>query len=289
MPFDVQNTTVRGHPVLDVRGELDLAHRPRAGRTRSTQALAEQPAAAGDRPDARRRSSTPAAPASWPAPPARPAGPAPCCRSSARRANRPVRLVDRPARPRGARARARPRPTRSAGTADRRVAGMSVRHPHRRTPSRPCCTAPTSRSPSPGAIQPHGVLLAVERARPDRGRARRPTPPSSSAARCSAARSPSCWPPATSPSCAPGWPATSASVNPLRQTVGGRRGRPRAAPPRRAADRRVGAAGRAPSRPPRSGTAGCPPSCSGCRRAARSRSSPPRWPATSGRSPASTA
>lgn len=28
MPFDVKNTTVRGHPVLDVRGELDLLTAP---------------------------------------------------------------------------------------------------------------------------------------------------------------------------------------------------------------------------------------------------------------------
>jgi anti-anti-sigma factor len=28
VPFDVQNTTVRGHPVLDVRGELDLLTAP---------------------------------------------------------------------------------------------------------------------------------------------------------------------------------------------------------------------------------------------------------------------
>ena len=42
MPFDVQNTTVRGHPVLDVRGELDLLTAPELGE-RVDQALAEQP------------------------------------------------------------------------------------------------------------------------------------------------------------------------------------------------------------------------------------------------------
>ena len=42
MPFDVQNTTVRGHPVLDVRGELDLLTAPELAE-RVEQALTEKP------------------------------------------------------------------------------------------------------------------------------------------------------------------------------------------------------------------------------------------------------
>lgn len=42
MPFDVQNTTVRGHPVLEVRGELDLLTAPELAE-RVDQALAEKP------------------------------------------------------------------------------------------------------------------------------------------------------------------------------------------------------------------------------------------------------
>jgi anti-sigma B factor antagonist len=42
VPFDVQNTTVRGFPVLDVRGELDLLTAPELAE-RVEEALAEQP------------------------------------------------------------------------------------------------------------------------------------------------------------------------------------------------------------------------------------------------------
>jgi anti-anti-sigma factor len=42
VPFDVKNTTVRGHPVLDVRGELDLLTAP-ALAAAVDQALAGRP------------------------------------------------------------------------------------------------------------------------------------------------------------------------------------------------------------------------------------------------------
>lgn len=43
MPFDVQNSTVRGHPVLHVRGELDLLTAPELA-SKVDQALADTPA-----------------------------------------------------------------------------------------------------------------------------------------------------------------------------------------------------------------------------------------------------
>ena len=42
MPFDVQNSTVRGHPVLGVRGELDLLTAPELAE-KVDQALAGKP------------------------------------------------------------------------------------------------------------------------------------------------------------------------------------------------------------------------------------------------------
>ena len=97
-----------------------------------------------------------------------------------------------------------------ARTADRRVAAMSAPIPTagNREALLHCADEPIA---VPGAIQPHGALLALDRAGAtvvSRVRQRRP---GSSAARCWAGRWTSCSPPATSPTCARGWPATSAT------------------------------------------------------------------------------
>ena len=100
--------------------------------------------------------------------------------------------------------------------------------------------------------------------------------------RCSAAAGRAARARRPAPTCARGWPATWARSTRCGMTVDGGRARPRAAPPRRPADRRVGAARRGASgrRTVWHAPAARRPGAAVGERA-RSRSSPRRWPATS--------